>query len=336
MVLLLGATGYIGQAFAAELRRRGQGFIPLTRQAFDYTRFEFLFDYMRRVKPRFVINAAGYAGKPNVDACEDARMETFHANVVLPQTVARACLITRTPWGHVSTGCIYSGAKIFENGQMRVEKDLNRPDIRRLFEAHPERFFGFTELDEPNFSFHHVPSNFCSGTKVLAEEAIRDNPEVYIWRPRIPFNERDEPRNLISKLQRFAKIYDTVQSLSHLEECVRACLDLWEHGAPYGIYNVTNPGAVTTRQVVEMIERVTQPEHRFQYWKDDVEFYQGGSRVPRSNCILDVTKLLNTGIRLRGVEEALEEALQKWRPAAQAPRLFHERQDLQADIPAIT
>jgi UDP-glucose 4,6-dehydratase len=332
MVLLLGSTGYIGQAFAAELRRRGTGFIPLTRQVFDYTRFEFLFDYMRKVKPRFVINAAGYAGNPSIDACEDARLETFQANVILPQMVARACSMTRTPWGHVSTGCIYSGAKIFENGQMRVEKDLNRPDVRRLYKAHPEKFFGFTELDEPNFSFRHVPSNFCSGTKVLAEEAIREYPEVYIWRPRIPFNERDEPRNLLSKLQRYRKILDTVQSLSHLEECVRACLDLWEYGAPYGIYNVTNPGAVTTRKVVEMIERIIQPDHGFEYWHGDREFYQDGSHAARSNCILDVSKLLNTGIRLRSVEEALEDSLQRWRPAAQPPRLVEERRDLQSKI----
>jgi nucleoside-diphosphate-sugar epimerase len=33
MILLLGASGYIGRAFANELRRRGDRFIPLTRKA---------------------------------------------------------------------------------------------------------------------------------------------------------------------------------------------------------------------------------------------------------------------------------------------------------------
>ena len=31
------------------------------------------------------------------------------------------------------------------------------------------------------------------------------------------------------------------------EQLVKAALDLWEIRAPFGIYNITNPGAVTTR-----------------------------------------------------------------------------------------
>src|ERR1041385_7965726 len=110
MILLLGATGYVGQAFARELRRRDCDFNPLTRKAIDYTRFEVLFDYLRKTRPAFLINAAGYTGSPNVDACEIARAETVQGNALFPQTVARACSMTNTPWGHVSSGCIYSGA----------------------------------------------------------------------------------------------------------------------------------------------------------------------------------------------------------------------------------
>src|SRR5437879_3528494 len=125
MILLLGATGYVGQAFATELRKRGCEFIPLTRKTLDYTRFETLFDYVRKTKPDFVLNAAGYTGKPNVDACEFARAETVQGNALFPQTVARVCFMTNTAWGHVSSGCIYSGAKVEENGALFVERDLN-------------------------------------------------------------------------------------------------------------------------------------------------------------------------------------------------------------------
>ncbi len=38
------------------------------------------------------------------------------------------------------------------------------------------------------------------------------------------------------------------------------------------------------------------------------------AKTPRSNCILDVSKLLATGVPMRPVEEALVEALQHWRP----------------------
>ena len=312
IILLLGARGYIGQAFAAELRRRRYPFVPLTRMAIDYTQFDILFDYVHQMRPSFIINAAGYTGKPNVDGCESARAETLAANALLPQTIARVCLVTNTPWGHVSSGSIYKGAKVLDTGGTRIETDLSRPEIRWLFEQHPERFSGFTELDEPNFTFLKPPCSFYSGTIALAEEALRTVRECYVWRGRIPFSEHDHPRNFLSKIQYYPKVYDSVNSLSHLDDFAQTCLNLWERGAPFGIYNVTNPGAVTTRQVVGLIERVLKPGRKFEFWKDDEEFYREGAKAPRSNCILDVSKVHATGVRMRSVHEALEESLRRW------------------------
>jgi UDP-glucose 4,6-dehydratase len=316
MILLLGASGYVGQAFSAELRRRRWSFIPLTRRAFDYTSFDILFDYVRKMRPEFIINAAGYAPNPNVDACESAREEVLCANALLPQTIARACLMTNTPWGHVSSGSIYTGAKVAEWGRMRIEKDLNRPEMRRLFAKQPEKFFGFTEWDEPNFSFRRAPCNFYSGTKALAEEAIRGVGQNYIWRPRMLFNECDEPRNLLAKLQHYDRIYDNVNSITHLDDFVRACLELWERQAPFGIYNVVNPGAVTTRRIVGMIQQILNPARDFEFWENDEEFYRCQAKTPRSNCILDPSKLLMLGVKMRPVEKALEDTLEHWHRAS--------------------
>ena len=316
MILLLGASGYVGQAFSAELRRRRWSFIPLTRRAIDYTSFEILFDYIRKMRPEFVINAAGYAPNPNVDACESAREEVLCANALLPQTIARACLMTNTPWGHVSSGSIYLGAKVAEWGRMRSERDLTRPEMRRLFAGQPEKFYGFTEWDEPNFSFRHAPCNFYSGTKALAEEAIRGVGQNYIWRPRMLFNECDEPRNLLTKLQHYERVYDNVNSITHLDDFVRACLELWERQAPFGIYNVVNPGVVTTRRIVEMIQQILNPARRFEFWENDEEFYRCQAKAPRSSCILDTSKLLSRGVKMRPVEEALENTLGRWHTVA--------------------
>jgi dTDP-4-dehydrorhamnose reductase len=321
MILLLGATGYIGRAFADELRRRGQMFVPLTRKAIDYTSFDILFDYVRQSKPEFLINAAGYTGFPNVDACETARPETIEGNTVFPQMVARVCCMLNIPWGHVSSGCIYTGAKVEEKDGLRVEQDLTRPALQRLFARHPERFHGFTEYDEPNFSFRSPPCSFYSGTKALAEEALRGTGQTYIWRLRIPFDEFDHPRNYLSKLRNYAKVYDNVNSLSHRRDFVRACLDLWERRAPVGIYNVTNPGAISTRQVVEQMRRRLPRNRRFAFWKDDEEFYRLAATAPRSNCILDVSKLLRTGVEMRPVQEALADALEHWQGSGQTLRM---------------
>src|SRR5438477_7583846 len=153
MILLLGATGYIGQAFLAALQQRGRPFTTLSRSQADYSRFDVLLDCLRKTKPDFLVNAAGYTGKPNVDACETARADTIHGNVVFPVTVSHACAVTNTPWGHVSSGCIYSGAITSTSGENSIERDLNSAPVRELLKKTPKALKGFSESEEPNFSF---------------------------------------------------------------------------------------------------------------------------------------------------------------------------------------
>jgi dTDP-4-dehydrorhamnose reductase len=314
MIVLLGASGYIGQAFAQELRRRGRDFTALARAELDYTRYDALVGFLRDQKPEFLINSAGYTGKPNVDACEVAKADTLLGNTILPQTIAQACEAAGVPWGHVSSGCIFSGAKIVDGPNTRSEKDLTRPELKALVESAPENIHGFTEADAPNFSFRDPPCSFYSGTKALGEEAIAGTGQCYVWRLRIPFDEFDNARNYLSKVQRYAKVYDNVNSISHRADFVRACLDLWERRAPFGTYNVTNPGFLTTRKVVARVEALLHLHRKFEFWENDEEFYRVAARTPRSNCVLDPGKLLATGVKIRPVEEALDNALRNWEP----------------------
>src|SRR5262245_56294108 len=141
MIVLLGASGYVGQAFVSELRRRKLPHTPLARSQVDYSRFETLLEYLRSTRPAFVINAAGFIGKPNVDACEQAKAETLLGNTLLPLTVTHACAVLDIPWGHVSTGCIYDGAWVQRDGNnWEWEKDLTKASVRQAFMEHPERF----------------------------------------------------------------------------------------------------------------------------------------------------------------------------------------------------
>lgn len=359
MILLLGATTYVGQGFARALRRRRDSFIPLSQNALDYTRFEFLFDYVRKIKPEFLINAEEKEGKAEngkqkaeraervdrimgeeekaehrtlniehrtsngsvgISNSDIERMEMFQANTLLPQTIARVCELTRTPWAHVSSGSIYAGAKILENGGIRIERDLCRPEARRFLEAHPERVRGFTELDEPNYSFKDS-CNFYSGTKALAEEAVRSHDQSYIWRFHLPFNELDEPHNFLSQLQDAYRLHDVLNSLSHLDECVGACLDLWERRGPFGAYNVVNPGAASTHEVLKMVQRILKPARPLQLlvYDDDGpnghDGNNGNGALPE--CLLDSSKLLRMGIKLANVQEALERALRGWEGAGE-------------------
>jgi dTDP-4-dehydrorhamnose reductase len=312
MILILGASGYIGQAFERELARRRCPYQPVFRRGTDYTRFDTLTSLIQDSRATFLINAAGFTPRPNVDACETARAETLQGNALLPLTIAHACLAAGIPWGHVSSGCIYSGAYVTQAGCTRVEKDLSQPRLKALAEASPEAFGGFSETDEPNFTFRQPPCSFYSGTKALAEESILHLGRSYLWRVRLPFDQFDNDRNYISKLLRYAKLYDNVNSLSHRADSVNACLDLWDKRAPFGIYNVTNPGFVTTRQVAGLIQKQLKLPRAFEFWANDAEFYKHAAKAPRSNCILDNSKLLGAGIKMRSAREALLDALQNW------------------------
>jgi dTDP-4-dehydrorhamnose reductase len=310
MIILLGGNGYIGQAFARALAARGLPFEAPARARTDYTRFGVLTELLRLTKPDFLINAAGYTGKPNVDACEKNQADTLQGNTLFPAMVAHACAARDLPFGHVSSGCIYAGARIAGG----VEKDLTTPECQALFQQNPAAIGGFTETDEPNFTFRRPPCSFYSGTKALAEEALGGVGQHFIWRLRIPFDQFDNPRNYLSKVQNYPKVYDNINSLSHRSDFVNACLDLWQMRAPFGTYNVTNPGFVSTRQVVAMLQSILKTARPFDFWANDREFYRQAAKTPRSNCVLNVSKLLAAGVKLRPVEEALRDSLQNWTP----------------------
>lgn len=313
MVFLLGASGYIGQAFGKEMIQRGIPFRPVSRKEINYADYRVLRATLQKEKPEFVINAGGFTGKPNVDACENQLGETIAGNVTLAQTVAQACDAAGVRLGFVSSGCIYAGAKVRrECGTWAVEDRLTEPLVSELLSKRSDRIAGFTETDEPNFCFTQNNCSFYSGTKALGEEVMAQFTDFYVWRLRIPFDEFDGSRNYLSKVQRYAKVYQNWNSISHRGDFAAACLDIWLQKIPGGVYNVINPGYISTREVVEKIQKLLKPVWRPEFWASDDEFYRFGAVTPRSNCILDTSKILKAGIRIRTTEEALEAALSRW------------------------
>jgi dTDP-4-dehydrorhamnose reductase len=290
MIYLLGGSGYVGQAYQALLQQKGLAFRNLRRSEVDYTNAAVLAAELKRDRPEFLINAAGYTGKPNVDACELHKSECLHGNAVLPGIVAQACAEAGIPWGHVSSGCIYTGARADGTG--------------------------FTEEDAPNFTFRQDNCSFYSGTKALGEEVLAGTPNCYVWRLRIPFDNVDNPRNYLTKLMRYAKLLDAANSISHLHEFVAATFACWEKRVPFGKYNVTNPGHVTTREVVALIEKSGIHPKKYEFFPSEAEFMKLAAKTPRSNCIMTSAKLASAGIELTEVHASVEQALRTWKKAA--------------------
>ena len=304
MILLLGGTGYVGQAFARHLRRLEIPALEVSAKLLLTGGKGVLQAKLREIRPAFLINAAGFTGKPNVDVCEKMKAETLEGNLVLPLMLGEICAAEGIPWGHVSSGCIYQGQR----------------GVGTEGEA-----LGFREEEEPNFDFYHPPCSFYSGSKALAERLLADFPSLYIWRMRVPFDEMDSSRNYLSKLMRYPRLLDVRNSLSHRGDFVSACWESYARGLPYGVYNLTNHGSVTTREVVRMIEeegrrRVlhgevdsSQPMNkRFHFFASEEEFMRNVAQAPRSSCVLDTEKARRDQLPLRDVRVALAEALQHW------------------------
>lgn len=286
MIYLLGGSGYVGQTYQQLLARKGLPFRSLARSALDYTNPTLLADALRRDRVTFLINAAGYTGKPNVDACEIHKTECLFGNAVLPGLVAQACEAAGVPWGHVSSGCIYTGC---------------RPDGT-----------GFTETDAPNFTFRQNNCSFYSGTKALGEEVLAGRPDVFVWRLRIPFENTDNPRNYLTKLMRYPTLLEATNSVSQLHEFCAATFACWEQRVPFGTYNVTNPGQVTTHEVVELIRQSGVCRKEFVFFPSEAEFMQVAAKTPRSNCTMNSAKLASVGIPMTPVREAIATALRNW------------------------
>lgn len=286
MIALLGSTGYVGKCFMKHLSEQKLDYLTLNRSDTAGYCVDTMADRLKKSGVEFVICAAGFTGKPNVDACEVQKSECLDGNAVLPGFLSRVAEKSGIRWGHVSSGCIFNGASPNEGG--------------------------FTETDTPNFSFRTNNCSFYSGTKALGEEVLADDENCYVWRLRIPFSNIDSPRNYLSKLMRYDRLLEAENSLSNLDDYVKACIQCATGSVPTGVYNLTNPGSVTTREVVSKLIEHGLAEDNFSFFENESEFMTVAAKTPRSNCVLNSQKAFDAGLKMPSVMESIDQCLENW------------------------
>ena len=287
MVTLLGSNGFVGKWMTHSLRYSQISFTSLSRIDLDYYDAKRLRNFLASNQSKFLFNCAGFTGKPNVDACESAKYECLQGNAVLPGIIREVCEDLKIPWGHISSGCVYSGRRY--DGK------------------------GWTEEDEPNFSFRSPPCSFYSGTKALGEEVLEGAENCFIWRLRIPFNHEPSPRNYLQKLLNYENLLEAENSVSHLEEFCQKSVECFTKDVEPGVYNMTNPGSITTSQITEWMIKEGLTDKKFKFFNSEKEFMTKAAIAPRSNCVLDTTKAEKAGIAMRPVEDAMIDSIQRMR-----------------------
>src|SRR5688572_29408063 len=83
-VLILGGRGYLGQAFG--------GLYPWADTPnTDISDPVQVRESLQKFRPDVVINCAGRCGSPNIDWCEDHKLETIRSNLLGPLVLLQEC-----------------------------------------------------------------------------------------------------------------------------------------------------------------------------------------------------------------------------------------------------
>lgn len=220
MIALYG-HGYVASAIARAMWRRDMHF-----QMFHHDQA------LPDIRYSVIINAAGYVGTPNVDACEDDKAGCFEGNVLWPVYLEQQA--RGVPVIHIGSGCVYSGG-------------FNQP---------------FTEDDEPNFD-----GSFYSKCKAMSQQSLRPYlNKSYLLRIRMPFGPRPHPRNLLDKIAGYPKLVNFSNSITSIENAAE-CVAFFARSRPEpGIYNVVNPGLISNHDIAQEmgLER--------EWFADEVQF----------------------------------------------------------------
>jgi 3,5-epimerase/4-reductase len=143
---------------------------------------------------------------------------------------------------------------------------------------------GFTEESSPNF--------FGSGyscVKGFTDKLMALNSDTTLnLRIRMPISEHHNPRNFITKIATYDSICSIPNSMSVLPVLLPLVVDMMKNRTT-GTINLTNPGAITHNEILEMFTDIVDPS--FTWRNFNIEDQRRVLTSERSNNYLDTTKL---------------------------------------------
>jgi dTDP-4-dehydrorhamnose reductase len=213
-VLIAGATGTLGSAFARTCERRNIAYHVLTRQEMDITDAASVEAAIARFKPWAIINAGGYV---RVDDAERERDRCMRENTLGPNILALACM------RHALRFMAFSSDLVFDGG-------ANRP---------------YVESDPV------APLGVYGRSKAEAERRVlQADPQALVVRTSAFFGPWDahnfvtQALNALDAGLPFAAASDLVVSPTYVPDLVNACLDLLID-RECGVWHLTNGEAVS-------------------------------------------------------------------------------------------
>ncbi len=221
-ILITGATGTLGQAFARMCDIRGLPYHLLTRQEMDITNPSSVDQVLTELQPWAVINAAGYV---RVDDAEREPDLCRRINADGAAILAEACIQHATSFVTFSSDLVFDGDR-----------------------ANP-----YLESSEV------APLNVYGRSKAIAEQwVLQKNPCSLVIRTSAFFSAWDEYNFLTIALrtlasgQRFLAASDGVVSPTYVPDLVNTTLDLMIDGE-YGVWHLANSGAIAWAELARHV-----------------------------------------------------------------------------------
>ncbi len=213
-LLITGATGTLGQAFARICTRRGLAYQLLGRAQLDIAERESVVKAIDRYEPWAIINTAGYV---RVDDAEADAERCMRENVLGPVCLARECESNRIPFVTFSSDLVFDGLK----NEHYVESD----------ERSPLNVYGRSKAEAELRVLEHF-----SKALVIRTSAF--------FGPWDCFNFVHAVLDTLAKGRSFFAAADITVSPTYVPDLVHAVLDLLIDGE-HGVWHVANAGHVT-------------------------------------------------------------------------------------------
>lgn len=223
-LIINGATGTLGRAFARLCERRGLSYRLLTRAEMDIADPQSVEHALAEFEPWAVVNAAGYV---RVDEAEREAEKCFRENADGAATLAAACARRGAALLTFSSDLVFDGTK-----------------------GHP-----YVESDEVS------PLNVYGRSKAESERRVLDElPSALVVRTSAFFGPWDEHNFItvalrtLSEGRKFVAADDALISPTYVPDLVGASLDLLLDGEE-GIRHLSNEGAITWAELARLAAR---------------------------------------------------------------------------------
>lgn len=212
-LLITGATGTLGKAFARICDVRGIPYRLLTRQEMDITNVKSVANILNETQPWAVINAAGYV------RVDDAEQEPHLCRLINSDgaaILANACAQRNIGLVNFSSDLVFNG-------------DRNQPYLESDRVA-PLNVYGHSKVQAERWVLQHHPCSLVIRTSAF-------------FGPWDDYNFLTIALRTLKSGQVFAAAEDAIISPTYVPDLVNASLDLLIDGE-CGIWHLANPGAI--------------------------------------------------------------------------------------------